>query len=188
MARSSRPRRLVTAAGPSRNRTGVPCFAGRGQMPTAGHQSRWQSVPVAGVLSTNPVAVASARRVCPRRTHGCQTLRIAGASRVKPCGSRRAAPHGLRTRAARQSLRDAHMRNTAAKKRFACSSHSRHAADSPSVPRDITVPVGHPVNGSNLSPRVTDWLDRPAEGEVRGSQPRDDVVRERDGHSRVVLK
>jgi len=68
MARRSRPRRLVTAAGPSRNRTGVPCSPAGVQITPPGHQSRWQSVAVAVRLSTiraHPEHAAQHRR--PRR-------------------------------------------------------------------------------------------------------------------------
>jgi hypothetical protein len=106
-----------------------------------------------------------------RRTNGpscqpwplrCETLRVAWRPRVKPCGWCGVAPQPLRTCAARQSRPDAHMRNTAEKKRCGRSSRLRRAADSPFRPRGITVPVGQPGGGSNLLFRVTDWLDRPA--------------------------
>jgi len=109
-------------------------FAGRGELPAAGHQSQWENVPVVPSLSTFPRPPAVARRVCHACPRSCETLPVAGRSRVKPCRSFHGAPHRLRTHAARQSRPHWHPRNSRGKSVSVRSSRLRHAADSPPCP------------------------------------------------------
>ena len=138
-------------------------FAGRASDRGAGHQSRRKSVGVGQGLSNRSTPPGAARRVYHDGCLARQTLPVVGDLRVTRRRSPGPRSHGPRRRCARHSHRDAHSPRAAQKNRPRCSSPSTTGADSPHVPRGITVPVGQPGGGSNLKiTRVTEWLDRPA--------------------------
>ena len=138
-------------------------FAGCTSVREAGHQSRRESVGVGQGVSNRSRSPGAARRVCHGASVAWQTLPVVGDLRFKRRRSHGPSSQGPPRRCARQSHRHAHGPITAQKKRPRGSSTSTTVADSPHVPRGITVPVGQPGGGSNLKiTRVTEWLDRPA--------------------------
>jgi len=143
-------KRPHTAAGPSRIRTGVPCLPARKQRLPSGHQSRWGNVPVAARLSSEPCPDRTTRTACQAGCRRWQTLTVAEASTVNPCGSCGPRPHQPNEPRARQCFADWQPLMGGEKNRRAPSSRFVNTADSPHVPRGITVPVGQPGGGSNL--------------------------------------
>ena len=125
-------------------------FAGRTQLRMTGHQSRWRSVPIRPTLSTVPAGRRMTGKVSRGAGHEWQTLPVGKPSTVKNCGSYGAAPHEPKVRSARHCFADAHGLWAAKHNERAPSSRFVSTADSPHVPRGITVPVGQPGGDSHL--------------------------------------
>jgi hypothetical protein len=101
-------------------------------------------------LSTKRPGPGMIGKVSHRDARAWQTLPVNSGSTVKVCRSYGAAPHQPEERCARQCFADSYGLSAPKKNLRARSSRFGNTADSPHVPRGITVPVGQSGGGSNL--------------------------------------
>ena len=161
--RNSRPRRLVTAAGPSRIHTGVPCLPETGDSPSRPPES-WRQCIGAPERVKQAVSAPRLARCDGRANKPPQNMPVVRLRAAQPVHAKRAEFFTQRARVSR-----------VAKNTWRHSSRFRHLADSPLVPRGNH--CARRATRGRQSPailRVTEWLDRPAAEKFVDHKPRGD--------------
>ena len=149
-------------------------FALRSQLREEGHQIQWRSVTVAPPLSSCATSATTSRTPSHAALRAVKLYRL----RSKTDESVRVVRHcAAQNTDTEKTAFFSHNTPQVVLKKILGYHSSRFPlpADSPHVPRGITVPVGQLGGGNHLQIlRVTDWLDRSAARQFRRSQPRGD--------------
>ena len=167
--------RLDTAAGPSRNHTGVPCLPVKSRCNRRATRFRERAYGLRRCPSSVRVLARTIGRLSSPHEAARKAATITPKIRVNLYWLENTKPYRLRRQNARHFLPNAHRKSFLKKYLGLAQAPLIHRPIALFVPRGITVPVGQPGGGSNLKiTRVTEWLDRPVAEKVSGSRTRGD--------------